>query len=226
MSRGLGSLQRRIREVLYAAEDQELPLGELRRRLGEPDRSNLRRAIRGLLEHEVVEESLSSGERRVALTVFGYIGAGLSLVPPRRPPVSPNTALGEAQRWLREATTAEAAARPRWVRRARRFVRWRLPGETQRRVIFVLQEYAEPVEEGLPVTVVKAIVGGGRSNTRRAIRTLVLREWLEESEDGRRVRLSPFAAAFIAPILGEPVDDGHAREVLRTHHDVDLVGRN
>jgi DNA-binding IclR family transcriptional regulator len=219
MSRGLGYLQRRIREVLYAAEDQELPIRELRRRLGEPDRSNLRRAIRGLLERGVVEESRSSGKRRVALTVFGYVGAGLSLAPPRRPPASAAAALEEARRVLREATAAEAAARAGWVRHERRLVRGRLPGETQRRVIFVLHEYAEPVEEGLPVTVVKAIVGGDRSNARRAIRTLMFRGWLEESADGRRVRLSGFAASFMAPTLGEPVDDGRAREVLRAHHD-------
>lgn len=59
MSRGLGSLQRGICESLAAAEGHELPLRELRRRLGEPDRSNLRRAIRGLLERSLVEESHS-----------------------------------------------------------------------------------------------------------------------------------------------------------------------
>jgi hypothetical protein len=193
MSRGLGFLQRQVREVLYAAEDAELPLRELRRRLGEPDRSNLRRAIRGLLEREVLEESCSGGERRVALTVFGYIGAGPPLAPPRRPPVSARTTLEELQHTLRKAREAEAA-RPRWVSYEHRFVRRRLPGETQRRVIVVLQEYAEPVEEGLPVSVVKAIVGGDRSNTRRAIRTLLWRGLLEESEDGRRVRLSLLGA--------------------------------
>ena len=73
MSRGLGYLQRRVREVLYAAEGQELPLGELRRRLGEPDRSNLRRAIRGLLEREIVEESRVGGERRVGLTSWEHV---------------------------------------------------------------------------------------------------------------------------------------------------------
>ncbi|MBA3953119.1 MAG: hypothetical protein H0X57_14725, partial [Rubrobacter sp.] len=56
MSRGLGGLQRRVCEVLHAAENGELPLRELRRRLGDPDRSNLRRAIRGLLERGMVEE--------------------------------------------------------------------------------------------------------------------------------------------------------------------------
>ena len=77
MSRGLGVLQRRVCAVLYAADDQGLALRELRRRLGEPDRSNLRRAIRGLVQREIVEESGSGGERRVLLTVWGYIGLSM-----------------------------------------------------------------------------------------------------------------------------------------------------
>ena len=70
-------MQRRICDVLYASENGELPLRELRRRLGEPDRSNVRRAIRGLLEREIVEESGSGGQRRVSLTVWGYIGLSM-----------------------------------------------------------------------------------------------------------------------------------------------------
>ena len=61
-------MQRRVCEVLDGAEGKEVALRELRRRLGEPDRSNLRRAIRGLLEREIVEESRVGGERRVGLT--------------------------------------------------------------------------------------------------------------------------------------------------------------
>jgi CP family cyanate transporter-like MFS transporter len=77
MSRGLGDLQRRVCEVLYVDGDGELPLRELRRRLGDPDRSNLRRAIRGLLERGMVEEqSGPGGEQRVALEVWTYIAMG------------------------------------------------------------------------------------------------------------------------------------------------------
>jgi hypothetical protein len=82
MSRGLGVLQRRVCAVLYAADDEGPTLRELRRRLGEPDRSNLRRAIRGLLRREIVEESGSGGERRLALTVWGYIGLSTRLTSP------------------------------------------------------------------------------------------------------------------------------------------------
>jgi hypothetical protein len=75
-------LQRRVCAVLYTADDQGLAPRELRRRLGEPDRSNLHRAIRGLLRREIVEESGSGGERRLALTVWGYIGLSTRLTSP------------------------------------------------------------------------------------------------------------------------------------------------
>jgi hypothetical protein len=61
VSRGLGILQRRVCEALEGTEDQELPLRELRRRLGDPDRSNVRRAIRGLLSARDGEGDLPGG---------------------------------------------------------------------------------------------------------------------------------------------------------------------
>jgi hypothetical protein len=87
----------------------------------------------------------------------------------------------------------------------------------------VVWEYSDPLERGLPVTAVKAIVGGNRSNIRRAIRTLLLRGLLDESEDGERIRLSDFAifrfsrgSDWLIP-LDEPIDDERAMEILRTH---------
>ncbi len=50
-------MQRRICDVLYASENGELPLRELRRRLGEPDRSNLRR---GSLEKSMIQPRVGS----------------------------------------------------------------------------------------------------------------------------------------------------------------------
>jgi hypothetical protein len=85
VSRGLGVLQRGICEVLYAAEDNKLPLRDLRRRLGEPDRSNLRRAIRGLMEREIVAESRLGGKRHVVLTFWGCGYVGFLLAARRRP---------------------------------------------------------------------------------------------------------------------------------------------
>jgi hypothetical protein len=83
----------------------------------------------------------------------------------------------------------------RWVRYEHRFVRNRALGEMQRRVLGVLQQSTEPGEDGPPVTLVKEIVGIDRSNARRAIRTLLMRGLIEESEDGRRIRLT-FLGAF------------------------------
>jgi DNA-binding IclR family transcriptional regulator len=225
MSRGLGILQRRICDTLNAAEGTELPLRELRRRLGEPDRSNLRRGIRGLLERGLVEESRSGEERRVKLTFWGVVFAHPLPKIPRR--VSIHTELKEEMRALKEAREeerrrleAEAAEGPRWIGYEHRFVRRRFPGPTQTRILSVLWEYADPLDEGLPATAVKAIVGGNRSNTRRAIRTLLLRGQLNESEDGERIRLSYSAAfwfSYIPPIPIEPIDDERAREILRMH---------
>lgn len=231
MSRGLGKLQRRIYETLNAAEGTELPLRELRRRLGEPDRSNLRRGIRGLLERGLLEEYRSGEERRVKLTFWGVVFAHPLPKIPRR--VSIHTKLEEERRARKEAREeerrrleAEAAEGPRWIGYEHRFVRRRFPGPTQTRILSVLWEYADPLDEGLPVTVVKAIVGGNRSNTRRAIRTLLLRGQLNESEDGERIRLSYSTAvwfSYIPPVPLEPIYDERAREILRTHRGVGRV---
>ena len=182
MSRGLGTLQHRVCEALADAEGQELPLRGLRRRLGDPDRSNLRRAIRGLLEREIVEETGPAGEPRVALTYSGHVFAGGKTCAALRP--------GETARVWR----GESAGGVHWFGYERLPVRDRPPGETQRMVLAALRENASPPEEGLPVAEVKTIVGGDPANTRRAIRSLLGRGLLEESADGRRVRLSPQGA--------------------------------
>ena len=173
MSRGLGILQRRVCEALYAADGREPPLRELRLRLGEPDRSNLRRAIRGLLERGIVEEFESAGARPEEVL---------------RP--------GEAVRVWRGSTDEGT----RWFGYEHLAARRRPLGESQRLVLAALRENADPLEEGLPVAAVKAAVGGDRANTRRATRSLLLRGLLEESGDGGRVRLSP-RGAFAASSL-------------------------
>ena len=125
---------------------------------------------------------------------------------------------------LKEAREKKAAERPKWFRYHHRFVRNRLPGQTQRRILSVLWEYSDPMDEGLPVTVVKAIVGGDRSNTRRAIRALLFRRLLDESENGERIRLSSIAASSFS-LMGfwmipeESIDGERAEEILRAHRD-------
>ncbi len=110
------------------------------------------------------------------------------------------------------------------------FVRRRAAGPTQRRILQVLWEYSEPLEEGLPITAVKAIVGGDRSNTRRAIRTLSFRGLLDESENGERIRLSSSAVSSFSlmgfwMIPDEPIDDEHAKGIIQAHHDAASVRR-
>jgi hypothetical protein len=198
MSRGLGPLQRRICQVLHDADNQELPLRELRRRLGEPGRSNLRRATRGLLEREVVRESSVGGKPGLALTVWGYIGTSLRSGSSGDLSTPVIAGRGERVRPVKKrsgAVSRRPGAGPAsglgWVRHEHRFVRRRPLGETQRLVLRALIESSGPKESDMSVTVVKKIVGADRSNTRRAIRTLLLRGLIEESEDGRRIRLTP-----------------------------------
>jgi hypothetical protein len=190
MSRGLGILQRRVCEALEGAEGQELPLRELRLRLGDPNRSNLRRAIRGLLERELVEETGPAGEPRVALTFWGHAFAGAS---------ARASAGARADAVVRPRDTdrvwrGESAGGVHWFGYERLPARERPPGETQQMVLAALRENASPPEEGLPVAGVKAVVGGDPANARRAIRSLLGRGLLEESLDGRRIRLSPRGA--------------------------------
>jgi hypothetical protein len=182
MSRGLGILQRRVCRALADAEDQELPLRGLRRRLGDPDRSNLRRAIRGLLERELVEETGPAGEPRVALTFWGHLFAGADTGADLRP--------GDTRRVWR----GESAGGVHWFGFEHLPVRDRPLGGTQLPVLAALRENASPPEGGLPVADVKAVVGGDAANARRAIRSLLERGLLEESADGRRIRLSPRGA--------------------------------
>ena len=70
------------------------------------------------------------------------------------------------------------------------FVLDRPLGETQRLILGALRRYANPPQVGLPLSIVKVLVDADRSNFRRAVRTLLLRGLLEESEDGGRVRLT------------------------------------
>ena len=228
MSRGLGVLQRRVCEVLEGAEGNVLSLRELRRRLGEPDRSNLRRAIRGLLEREIVEESRVEGERRVGLTSWDDVfpkPSPESIRPRARRrtrPRNPERALEEALEEARRVLRVETAERTGGLRSRRRLVRKREVGETQGRILGALWNYSDPLERGLPVSAVKALVGGDRSNTRRAIRTLLLNGSLAEIEGGERIRLSSRLVSyywFVGPrgVPSAPVGDERAEEILRAH---------
>src|SRR5215213_7733229 len=113
MSRGLGPLQHRICNVIDDAEDQELPLRELRLRLGEPERSNLRRAIRGLLERGILEEFSRGGEPHVGFVVKGYFGPRARPAFSGNPPDLPGGGDRERERAVRKEWPGTAARKPR-----------------------------------------------------------------------------------------------------------------
>lgn len=233
MSRGLGAIQRRMLDVLKGTRaDEGLPVVELKSRVG-GERSNVRRAVLTLALRGLVEELTLGGERRVRLTFWGLLAAS--------PPPELEDPLAELKarkvRWAKEARE-RALRRERTREEARletlkepvcdeyapRIVRRRHPGPTQQTILAVLWEYADPLDSGLPIRIVKAIVrdnlGTDRSNVRRAIRTLLLRREIEESEDGEHIRLTEKTAVWfqiLPPISPEPIDEERAKAVLRAH---------
>lgn len=74
MSRGPGALQRRILLALQEVDGGLFPF-EIRRKLGACDSSNVRRAIRGLIDHNFVERD----HGRLALTFWGGMRAAYLL---------------------------------------------------------------------------------------------------------------------------------------------------
>jgi DNA-binding MarR family transcriptional regulator len=229
VSRGLGPAQWRVLKVLEENKNEGLPVRELKSRMGR-DRSNARRTIRGLLKRGFVEEIEPNGERRLRLTLQGRLRAAYPL--PKKQP-SPLAEYRRERREIRRAMTEERARReadaakgPLWFRYQYRFARRRLPGPAQKRILAALWEYADPVDEGLAIPAVKAIVDGDRANTRRAIRTLLLRGEIEESEDGRCIRLAFGTALWftiLPPILLEPIDEERARAILQAHQGSQVV---
>jgi DNA-binding MarR family transcriptional regulator len=238
-------VQRRILAALFGGPvNGGLPAGELKARVG-GDRSNLRRAIRRLEGRGLVEQHADGGERRVRLTLRGasraMLEAMLRAMPlpaePEGDPLAeeveePKARWEETARALRlerERAREEARLRalegPFWYGWAPRLARRRHPGPTQRTVLVVLHEFAEPLDSGLPIPAVKAIVretlGTDRSNTHRALRSLVFsRGEVEVSEDGERVRLSERTALSCSPLYPIPpeeVDGRRAREIIAMH---------
>lgn len=78
MSRGIGRMQREAVVLLYREGEGGIPLAELRRAIS-ADRSNARRAIRGLIARGfAVEVTGVYGERRVALTGGAHMALWLA----------------------------------------------------------------------------------------------------------------------------------------------------
>lgn len=206
--------------------NEGLPVRKLKALAG-GDRSNLRRAIRTLTRRRLIEEVTVESEPLMRLTLMGRLKA-MPPLPEEPDPLAELHALREAGDQLRatikerveESVSLQAQKDASWTRHVHHPVRRRLPGVTQQQVLAVLWEYADPIDEGLPIRVVKAIVAGDRSNTRRAIRSLLLRGEIEESKDGRSIRLASRTArwfSILPPILLEPIDDGRARAILQAY---------
>jgi hypothetical protein len=196
MSRGLGRVQKRIVAVL-AADEGSLREGMTRDELGarigaEEDRSNVRRAIRTLIGRGHVEVIKGDdGRERLKLEFLTAVAATMPPAELRVDPLAEFKArrvkfIEQArERALeRERVRKEAIARHRRRRPLRR--RRRL-GPVQRRILSVLRQGIDGEFRALETTYLKSLVGGDRSNLRRAIWGLLERGYIvERTVDGRR----------------------------------------
>jgi predicted transcriptional regulator len=239
VSRGLGSLQRNVLAVLEATEGGELAMRELHQRLGGPDRSNTRRAVRGLLRRGFVEKIREGVGSRLSITFSGELAASYALyrASDEWADEQPDSIkelrrkYDEFRGWVIECRREERRLRdekralfPRWVGYPYRPVR--SPGDTQRTIIAVLWEYSDPLDAGLSVLALKRIVGGDRSNARRAIRGLLRYGYFDQTPDGERLRISEsllndyagmmFPTVYVRMLADAP-DGEWARQVLWEH---------
>ena len=237
MSRGLGLSQRRVLAVLSEVPTNDgLPVAELKDQVG-ANRPNVRRAVRTLATRGLVEEVTVESPRLVRITFMGRLKA----VPPLPKEPDPLAELRvrwkEKERVLREARAAKrrrleekAAEGHKCTGYEHRPVRRRRPGATQQTILTLLWKFADPLDSGLPILAVKAIVRDNlstdRSNIRRAIRTLLRRREIEESEDGEHIRLTSKTAiwfSFFPPISPKPIGEEQARAILRTFRNSQVV---
>lgn len=224
MSRGLGRIQRVILEALDADESREMHIREVRHRLGDIDRSNVRRGIRGLVGRGLVEET---EDRRIRLTRKGaFVAYSFFSEEPSDPREELrwiNAEWDEFARALREAQEEEARRyeeqEAMWEKPEHRYKRWRFPSKNQLRIIAVLVCYAADPQKGLPASALRRIVGiGDKSNARRAERALLQRGTIQRSKDGKRLRIAPSVDSLLwslAPsVVDPPLDDGRAQALL------------
>jgi DNA-binding IclR family transcriptional regulator len=224
VSRGLGRIQRGILEALNAGENREMEVRELRQRLGDRDRSNVRRGIRGLVGHGLVEEGEACCIRLTMKGAFVAYGLFSEQSPdPREELRRINAEWDEFARVLREAQEERARLyqeqEAMWEKPEPRYERWRYPSKNQLRVIAVLVRYAANPQKGLPASAVRRIAGiGDKSNARRAERTLLQRGTIQRSKDGERLRIAQAGDSILwsfAPnVVDPPLDDGRAQTLL------------
>ena len=186
--------------------NEGLPVGKLKP-LVRGERSNLRRAIRTLMRRELAEEVVVGDERVIRLTFWGVMA-----MMPLPEPVDPRAELkARKAKWAEEARQralererarqerAEALARHR---RRRPLTRRRSLGPVQMRILSVLRQGIDGEFRALETTYLKSLVGGDRSNLRRAIFGLLERGYIvERTVDGRRYyELTLWGYSFAVPL--------------------------
>jgi len=207
VSRGLGPVQLKILDVLGEnLPEGALIVGELNAALG-GDRSNTRRAVRGLLRRDLVEEvEDAEGHKPIRLTNFGVL---FSMPPPA---ISTKSPTYRSKEWERRHPTVgrrpDRAPAKQNLSGSSSPPRVRAPGSIERLILGVLWEHPGSRRAGMPVRELKVLIVDDRSNIRRAIRNLLRRGWIEESDDGRHLRLTYrgyfFAQMFLIPDDGPP----------------------
>jgi hypothetical protein len=225
-------LQQRILFVLEGAGEGLFPY-EIRRELGasSSDRSNVRRAIRGLIDRGLVDED----HGRLVLTLGGSLRAHSLLEGPCDDDVP--DALEEGRERRRDVEAAMAVLRAEneerrqvhremealWDKSGCSFERRRFPGPNQLRIIAVVVRYAENPQLGLPKGAVWRIAGGKKANMLRAIRTLIRQGRLEQTKDGKRLRLAGWAMSWVweytQDVVEPPLDDANALVILEGYED-------
>ena len=216
-------MQRRILLVLQEADGGLLPF-EVRRKLGACDSSNVRRAIRDLIDRNLVERD----QGRLALTFWEGMRAAYLL----HGPYEVSDPLKEIREFRSEMEAAMAVIREQheeerrairerealWEEPERTLERRRQPGLNQLRVVVTLVRYAGDPQLGLPKGAVRRIAGGEKANMLRAIRSLLRRGTLQQSKDGERLRFTTWKTSllwdWVPYAVSPPLDDANARVVL------------
>lgn len=221
----------------FLAVDQErreegVPFRALRPVLG-GDRSNARRVVRSLIRRGAVElvKDPETGESRLKLT---FMTAAAALW--RQGGSYDDEAKQKEREWRRELDEAMAFVRAEheerrrvhceieatWDEPGRSKQRRRSPGPNQLRVIAVLVRYAEDPQLGLPRGAVARIAQGSgeKANTLRAVRTLIRGGTLQQSKDGRRLRITYWRTTwlwgYVPDMVEPPLDDVKAEAVLES----------
>ena len=146
ISRVLGPMQREILDVLEAnLPEGYSPVGELKVALGR-DRSNTRRAIRGLMRRGLVEEAQDEmGNRLIRLTDFGVLVSGAPLSIPKESATYPSRVW---ERW--RPTVGRRPADGTSIRQNVLGIPSpsgsRAPGSIEQRILAVLRERSRPLD--------------------------------------------------------------------------------